>query len=915
MKNLFSFTRAVRVWFIVAVSFAFTGPLLAQQGGVLSTDKTSIPVSATSTVLFRVAIPQAPALIKESVTLQRANGASWVIVGRMYDDGTHGDLVAGDSTFSLAVAWTPTSLGVLNFRASSAYKGQLIRSNSNTASVTVTKALELVSTAGSTEVVLVQGSSVNVLTTIALTNAAGQSLGVTNTTSINPAGGLVITSDYPPGGWVSSETKTFVINQKITGLALGDYQITNAAAAGAVNSASTITVHVLPVGGDPEILPVGATPDTVTVGKSTFVTFTASISNFFQAPETLTLRETEGGALVGTMKDDGAGDDLQAGDGVFTCTVPVLVPSEGTRSYFAEGTFAGVPDVRKSDAFLVHAVSYPSEPSIINPAKVITDPESGQGVVSDLLLVTFKSSMTGAQLASFADLHGLELVGSLPGLGIFEFRFPNPSNSLALLLEKISTVGSDVLVEAIGSNPVTQVLEVTPNDPRFANQYAPTKIRADEAWVIARGGPVIAIVDTGVDYTHEDLAGRVIKGKDFVNGDDDPMDDQGHGTHCAGIAAAPGNNAKGVAGIAWNSRILAVKVANAAGNISMSQGAAAIKYSADRGAKVISCSWGYVPTWGNHVLAFFVGLESAVNYATAKGSLVVVAAGNEGNGAIRIPGAYSSAYCIGSTTSTDARSDFSCFGPAVDIAAPGSSILSTQNGGGYVNKSGTSMATPCAAGAAAVLWSRFPAYSVTEIRSRFAATATPLPGLGLGAGRIDLFEAVFNGSFEDGTKGWTATGTAGAVGALGPLGPTDRKLMGFASSGPADANLQTTLEQPFTIQPGVTNFKVSFDYDFVSEEYPEWVNRGFNDNVRITLVKPDGTSTQLAYEDIDHSPYSIVGGIDFPGGDLTTGHTGWKTKTANVPVTSGPGNYKIVIRDEGDGIYDSNILIDRIRFK
>jgi subtilisin family serine protease len=478
-------------------------------------------------------------------------------------------------------------------------------------------------------------------------------------------------------------------------------------------------------------------------------------------------------------------------------------------------------------------------------------------------------------------------------------------------------MGSYPGIASVAPNLVGTLDEVTPNDSGYASQYAPQRIRADEAWVIARGGPIIAVVDSGVDYNHPDLASKVIKGPDLVNGDADPMDDQGHGTHVAGIAAALGNNGTGIAGIAWNSPVLAIKVADDVGDVTFANGVAGIKKAADLGAKVINCSWGFKPTLLNQLLLWFNGLEAAVTYATSKGAVVVCSAGNDGTtgGAVGFPGRYASAFCVGSTTPTDGRSPFSSYGPEVSIAAPGSSILSTLMGGGTGLKSGTSMAAPCVSGAVAVLWSRFPDYTSGQIRTRLQRTAVELPGLQLGAGRIDLFEAVFNGSFEDDVTGWNVSGTAGAVPSLGPLTPTDRKKFGFASSGPDNAVVQTTMAQDFTIQPGVTAFKVTFDYNFVTEEYPEWVGRGFNDNMRITLMKPDGTSAQLAYEDVDHSSFSLVSGIDFPGGDHTTGQTGWKTVSINIPVTSGPGSYRIVVRDEGDGIYDSDVLIDRIQFK
>lgn len=226
------------------------------------------------------------------------------------------------------------------------------------------------------------------------------------------------------------------------------------------------------------------------------------------------------------------------------------------------------------------------------------------------------------------------------------------------------------------------------------------------------------------------------------------------------------------------------------------------------------------------------------------------------------------------------------------------------------------MAAPAVSGSAAVVWSYFPSWTAGQVRARLENTAAPLSaGLQLGKGRVDLFEAVFNGSFEDDVKGWTVTGTAGAVPNLGFILAPNREKMGLVSSGPANLQVQTTMEQKFTIQPGVTNFVISFSYDFVTEEWPEFVGTSYNDNMRITLIKPDGTTTQLAFESVNGSTFFGVGGIDFPGGDTTVGHTGFKLVSRNIPVTAGPGIYRIVVRDEGDGIYDSNILIDNIRFK
>lgn len=349
-------------------------------------------------------------------------------------------------------------------------------------------------------------------------------------------------------------------------------------------------------------------------------------------------------------------------------------------------------------------------------------------------------------------------------------------------------------------------------------------------------------------------------------------------------------------------------MARTSGNITAAASASGIKAAADAGAKIINCSYGGPKSDTE---------KKAVDYAVAKGALVVAAAGNNGDdgNAPLCPGAYDNVFCVGSTTSTDGRADYSNHGPHLDIAAPGNQIYSTVPDG-YDFMSGTSMAAPVISGSAAVVWSYFPWWTAGQVRTRLEKTAAPLQlGTQLGHGRVDLFEAVFNGSFEDDINGWAVKGTVGAVPNLGLILAPNREKMGFISSGPSDTQIQSILEQRFTIQPGVTNFAISFSYDFVTEEWPEYTGSIYNDNMRITLVKPDGTTAQLAFESVNGSAFFAVGGIDFPGGDQTVGHTGFKFVSMNIPVTAGPGFYRIVVRDEGDGVYDSNVLIDNIRFK
>jgi hypothetical protein len=739
-----------------------------------------------------------------------------------------------------------------------------------------------------------------------------------NSVSVTPSnGGISITSDYPGGGYNTSATGSisFVMNQSFLGNTPGTYVVTNTATITGSNPAvtvsDTITIEVLPPGGNPIILPVGSDPDGVMFGTPTQVTFTASIANFQSAPSSLSLRRIDGNTnpVVGMLQDNGASPDLQAGDGVYSGSITITEPSEGTVLFKASGFFPGVSGERFSDNFSLVVTCFPTTIAPWDESKIVTDPNTGEQLLSNEVLVQFVAGTSCARRAQIAATISGLIAGTQPGLGIHQIIFPGNGTAQGVY-NAIATLQGFPEVSSATPNFISSLSEVTPDDTDYASkQYAPQKIRADEAWVIARGGPVIAVVDTGVDYNHPDLAGKVIKGKDFANGDNDPMDDFSHGTHVAGIAAANSNNGQGIAGIAWNSKILAIKIFTASGSTTQAAIASGIKAAADAGAKIINCSFEGPDT---------ATQKKAVDYAVAKGALVVAAAGNNGNtgNAPRYPGAYSNVFCVGNTTSSDSRAGDSNHGPHVDIAAPGTSIYSTVLSNGYDYKSGTSMAAPAISGSAAVLWSYFPSWTAGQVRTRLQTTAVPLAfGLELGSGRVDLFEAVFNGSFEDDVQGWTVTGTAGAVPNLGPIMPTNRKKMGFVSSGPDNAQVQTTMEQKFTIQPGVTSFVVKFDYDFVTEEYPEWVNRGFNDDMRIVLVAPGGAETQLAFESVDGSTFTLVGGIDFPGGDNTVGHTGFKSVSMTVPVTAGPGIYRIVVRDRGDGIFDSNIMLDNIRFK
>jgi thermitase len=267
-----------------------------------------------------------------------------------------------------------------------------------------------------------------------------------------------------------------------------------------------------------------------------------------------------------------------------------------------------------------------------------------------------------------------------------------------------------------------------PNDPLYPRQWAVADspaghdIDAPTAWAQRTSCAKVAIVDTGIDTDHPDLVANLYKSKDKPNNgkDDDKNgyvddtygynaikgkgsgeDDDGHGTHVAGIVAGRANDAIGVSGICWSAKLMPVKFMNAKGKGSTSDAIAAIQYAVKQGFKIVNCSFGSSSKSS--------ALKDVIDYAQSKQVLLVVAAGNNGQNIDKKP-EYPAAYgesnilTVAATTDEDKLASFSNFGStAVDVAAPGDTILSTYLGGGYKNLSGTSMAAPYAAGVAAML--------------------------------------------------------------------------------------------------------------------------------------------------------------------------------------------------------------------
>ncbi len=284
----------------------------------------------------------------------------------------------------------------------------------------------------------------------------------------------------------------------------------------------------------------------------------------------------------------------------------------------------------------------------------------------------------------------------------------------------METLEADENVEYVQLDEMNELYAVPnggPNDPRFGELWGISKIECPAAWNTAQGEEiVVAVIDTGVDYNHPDIKDQMWTnaagghGKDFSDNDDDPFDYQGHGSHCAGTIAATLNNEVGVVGVAPKAKIMAVKIfPNARDSVC----AAALVYAADNGAKVLSNSWGPTSRRPNNQ-----AVTDAINYAVAKGCIVVFAAGNEDDDVqFYAPNNHPDVISVAATDSNDNRAGFSNFGNSVTIAAPGVNILSLKfQTIDYSSKNGTSMACPHVAGLVALLLSKNGQLTTTQVK-------------------------------------------------------------------------------------------------------------------------------------------------------------------------------------------------------
>ena len=347
------------------------------------------------------------------------------------------------------------------------------------------------------------------------------------------------------------------------------------------------------------------------------------------------------------------------------------------------------------------------------------------------ILVETRAGLEDAELTKILSRHGGRSARRMNKIRVHvvDLPFGSDERTAVELLKRNPHIKSAEIDKLIAPEQVG-------NDTYYANAWHLPKIQAPTAWDSSLGtGVTIAILDSGVDGTHPDLQGKLVAGWNFYDGNANTTDVYGHGTKVAGAAAATSNNGTGVTGVAWNAKIMPVRISDTAGYAFYSTIAEGIYWAADNGAKVVNVSYAVHGS---------TSVQSAGQYLQGKGGLLINSAGN--SGAVDTTLANGAMISVSATDSADAKASWSSFGNYVDVSAPGQGIWTTTRGGGYAAVNGTSFSSPVTAGVVALMMSANPALKPSELENILKITAVDLGATGtdqsFGAGRVNAAAAV-----------------------------------------------------------------------------------------------------------------------------------------------------------------------------
>ena len=496
--------------------------------------------------------------------------------------------------------------------------------------------------------------------------------------------------------------------------------------------------------------------------------------------------------------------------------------------------------------------------------------------VKGQILVQPRAGLSKGRFKDILTPQGADTTGSIPGINVHIISVPPGAED-----KVIKALSHNPNIEFAEKDLYLQPNDYSPNDPQFSVAWHLQTMNLPGAWDVSRGdGITVAVVDSGVNGTHEDLFGKLVAGRNVASNNTDTSDIAGHGTQVAGVIGAVMDNNRGVASIAPNALIMPVRITNDTdGWASTSTIAAGITWAADHGARIANVSY---DTSASSVI------RTAADYMRSRGGLVVVAAGN--NGTLLSFADSESIISVSATTSSDVRAGWSNYGSSIDVAAPGAGLWTTNNSGGYSSVSGTSFAAPATAATIALIMAANPSLSPVEVEGVLESSAVDLgdPGFDpvFGNGRVDALAAVLLAGGLPSIDNEPPT-----VGFTNPQDGSD--VSGLVSiNATATDNVGVSKVELFDDQ-GLVGTDLSAPYSFSWDS----TRNGEGLNATLTLVAHDGqgnTGTQsITFHVTDTTPpvISVPGNKTVEAtGPLTAVALGSASATDNIdgPVNVSP---------------------------
>lgn len=827
---------------------------------------------------------------------------------------------------------------------------------------------------------------------------AGDLVDIHLTYTVLPNDGVLCLDPMPSlhGASPASYAVPLIVNAGNTDTAYGLYTLTLVARIAQTGDADTasLTVKVYDIADNQvAISSVASSPQSVPVSSTVDMKFTARIVPAEGVSTSVIVDQVDHfGDLVqtlGVLLDDGVIPDAAGGDLVFTGSFPVTTGPEGHMFFRTRAsTQSGDSAYSAIDSVMVTPLPSGAASLVGDGSEIAEDPQTGATILLSAIVVQFDPDASSSEIEALVTLHNGTLLGSL-----LDGTYRQVTISAATVSDVYDRIAdyeaSPIVVNAspveLSSDLFASVpYELDPANPGTGSgdpnptpgEWYFQDVGIQQAWVVARGSaPISSIGDNGArpENAHPDLPARTAYVDYFPEDTDDG--DRNHELGVMSAAAARIDNDdvlvyQNAAGVSWNSPLMSARIARRSEDfvpprwlIYGDKIAEAIGWSTDQGAKLITVT----STAGDDAPY----LRAAIDYAAANEVLVVAASGNPKPGEptyYPTPGFYPQWYApthdnvMAVSVSTKGDNRGKCrYGPYVSIAAPGDYIrVLAGSPGNYTvsdNQWGTSLASPITAGTAALVWEKFPFLSAKNVKRILLESAAPMPDwTNPHEGRLDVFEAVFNGSFEVqpftntqlvpyvDLKGqtsyrpwnrpvryWSRWGIAQDIEKRGSFDPVSRtgrpsaRMMRICT--PAAGHETSGILQYFAVDATVYNtlpngeLPVSFDINFISQEFT--YKYGLYDIVEAYLVDPDGDEHVFHYVSVGGSWFEVndIGyeADNAPYPALKAGATGWQVFSGNVPLADGPGIYGLGFRVAHSPTYNaaglSEALIDNVAFR